>query len=251
VLSSIRLAHRFGNQLYKVAFPVYRPLYGAFKAYSDRAERRTLARILRPGSAVVDAGANIGIYSRFLAQCVGPTGLVHGFEPSPENFARLQSTTSKLPNVRINSLAVGDKTGDIQLHVADDLNVDHRVYQTAGESRGTILIRATTLDDYFEPGGAVDFIKMDIQGYELHALKGAKRVLTDNDRIQLLIEFWPYGLRQAGSSPEELLSFLRSLGFATYRLRDDSLSLCDNPETACSDPLGYCNLFVKRHDSEW
>jgi hypothetical protein len=61
------------------------------------------------------------------------------------------------------------------------------------------------LDDYFEPKAGVDLIKLDIQGYELHALRGAKRVLSDNPAIKLLVEFWPFGLRTAGSSPEVLL----------------------------------------------
>ena len=56
-------ALRFGNELYKFAFPVYRPIYKAFKIVSDQAERELLARYAKPGSVVVDGGANIGIYS--------------------------------------------------------------------------------------------------------------------------------------------------------------------------------------------
>ena len=61
------------------------------------------------------------------------------------------------------------------------------------------------LDDYFKPGERVDLIKMDIQGYELHALRGANRVLADNPDIKLLLEFWPYGLKQAGANWVELI----------------------------------------------
>lgn len=65
------------------------------------------------------------------------------------------------------------------------------------------------LDDYFKPGQRVDFIKMDIQGYELHALRGAGRVLADNPAAKLLLEFWPYGLKQAGTNWVELVEALR------------------------------------------
>ncbi len=82
---------RIGNKLYKAAFPIYRPLYKVFKKHADRAERRLLARYLSSGSVVVDGGANIGIYSQFLARCVGPAGIVHCFEPSIRKISRLRA----------------------------------------------------------------------------------------------------------------------------------------------------------------
>ena len=71
-------------------------------------------------------------------------------------------------------------------------------YLPEGDSRHRCQIEMIALDDYFKPGQRVDLIKMDIQGYELHALRGASRVLADNPGIKLLLEFWPYGLKQAG-----------------------------------------------------
>ena len=207
-----RFGRRIGNELYKVAFPIYRPLYSVFKSYADRTERCLLARYLSPGAVVVDAGANIGVYSQFLATCVGPGGVVHSFEPSPENFGRLHAALSQFSNVRLNQLAVSDKTGDSLLYVSEKLNVDHRAYPIEGETRRTVCIRSTMLDDYFKPGERVDFIKMDVQGYELHVLRGAKRLVQENPEIKLLLEFWPYGLKQAGTRWEELIETLRHFG---------------------------------------
>jgi predicted methyltransferase len=79
-MSVVNLLRGMGNGLYKFAFPVYRPLYSTFKSYADRVERKLLAKHLSAGCVVVDAGANIGIYSQFLSKCVGPTGTVHSFE---------------------------------------------------------------------------------------------------------------------------------------------------------------------------
>jgi methyltransferase FkbM-like protein len=65
------------------------------------------------------------------------------------------------------------------------------VYLPEGDSRYTVPIEMIALDDYFKPGERVDLIKMDIQGYELHALRGASRVPADNPGIKLLFEFSP------------------------------------------------------------
>ena len=163
------------------------------------------------GAVVVDVGANIGIYSEFLSRCVGPTGLVHSFEPSPDNFKRLSAATRELLNVRLTQAAVGERSGECKLYISDKLNVDHRAYKAMAIHAAPFQLEMVALDDYFKPGQRVDLIKMDIQGYELHALRGAQRVLQENPDINLLLEFWPAGLAQAGVGWEELVEMLQGL----------------------------------------
>jgi len=150
-MSAVSLLRRAGNKLYEHAFPIYRPLYAGYKAYADRAERELLRQVLFPGAVVVDAGANIGIYSQFLSRCVAPAGVVHSFEPSPDNFKRLRAATRKLSNVRLSQTAVGEHSGDSQLYLSDNLNVDHRAYVADGDSRHAVPIEMVALDDYFKP----------------------------------------------------------------------------------------------------
>lgn len=240
------ICRRIGNELYRVAFPIYRPLYSAFKAYDDRAERRALTTQLSAGCTVVDAGANIGIYSRFFLQQVGPSGTVHSFEPSPDNFRRLRAALHDFPNVHLNQLSVSDRTEESVLYVSETLNVDHRTYPIEGEPRQRISIHSTRLDDYFKPGARVDLIKMDIQGFELHALRGAERVLEDNADVKLLLEFWPYGLKQAGSSPEAFVSFLKDHGFMIFYPGEEGLNRSEVPILDPSDPSDYLNVFARK-----
>lgn len=234
-----------GNKAYGHVFPIYRLLYRAFKVYTDRSERQLLRRILPVGAVVVDAGANIGIYSEFLSRCVGPTGVVHSFEPSPDNFKRLHAATGKLSNVRLLQAAVGEHSGNSELYLSDKLNVDHRAYMADGDSRRSVPIELVALDDYFKPGERVDLIKMDIQGYELHALRGANRVLEDNPDIKLLVEFWPYGLKQAGANWVNLIAALERKGMLIQQVSSEGL-IPFHPGSTSESVDWYVNLFASR-----
>lgn len=242
------LLRRAGNKLYQFAFPLYRPFYSAFKAYADRNLRKLLTTQVKPGDVVVDAGANIGIYSQFFSKCVGDSGIVHSFEPDPTNFMRLEEVLADTSNVRLNRMAVGDRTGEGLLYKSDRLNVDHRVYPT--QERGdTAPIVISTLDDYFEDGERVDLIKMDVQGYELHGLRGAERVLHENARVKLLLECWPLGLSQAGTSVDQLLRFLRERDFELYEEYNGTFRL-SSLTARLENKTGYFDLFASR-EKQW
>jgi FkbM family methyltransferase len=236
---------RAANEVYRRAFPIYRPLYAAYKTYTDRAERALLRKIVFQGAVVVDVGANIGIYSQFLSRCVGPTGQVHSFEPSLDNFRRLSAATRHLANVRLTRAIVGEASGEWKLYVSDKLNVDHRAYQAYGDSRRAVPTRMVALDDYFRPAQRVDLIKMDIQGYELHALRGAQRVLRENRDIKLLLELWPAGLEQAGVRWQGLVDVLREFNMSLSLVSTCGLIAFD-PRDVRQDVAWYANLFAHR-----
>ncbi len=231
-----------GNRLYRHAYPLYRPLYGLYKAVFDRSERALLRRVLTPGMTVVDIGANIGAYSRFLAGLVGAQGKVIAFEPAPDVFRRLQENIAGLPQVEPIHAAVGSDSGEIVLYESDELNVDHRVYDT-GENRRQTRVRCWALDDYLQSTQRVDLIKIDVQGFELRALRGAERVLKSNAGIVVLLEFWPHGLRAAGDRPAALVDYLsKECGFLLYGLEGGNRLRSFDPTTLNEHPSSYCNV---------
>lgn len=234
-----------GNWLYNNAFPLYRPLYHFYKAMTDRAERVIISNNIGHADVAVDVGANIGVYSRFLARSVGTDGTVHSFEPSPDNFVRLQAATSNYSNVRLNQAAVGECSGAAKLYVSEALNVDHRVFVERGESRHAVPIACIALDDYFDVGSRVDFIKMDIQGYELHAVRGAKRVIQENAELKLLLELWPYGLKAAGGHWMELVEVLCDAGMTVREVVQDGLRPLDHARVQEAKEW-YTNVFASR-----
>lgn len=241
-MENIGLPFLLGNKLFKHCFPVYRILYKLYKACSDRSERAILKEIIRPGMTVLDVGANIGIYTSFMAKIVGEKGRVYAFEPSPHNFNLLKKYNNQ-SNITLVQAAIGDTTGRIALYISDKLNVDHRTYET-GEKRKRIDVPSYRLDDYLQ-GRKVDFVKMDIQGFEYKALLGMENTLQNNQDIQILMEFWPYGLIKAGSEPEEVLAFLHRLGFQTELIEGNQRKRCP-PIPKQTDFAYYRSLFVFR-----
>jgi FkbM family methyltransferase len=242
-MSGVSVLRTFGNKLYQHAFPIYRPVYAAYKAYADHAERRLLRQILFPGAVAVDAGANIGIYSQFLARCVGPAGAVYSFEPAAENFERLCAVARGFSNMYVSQAAVGERSGKSELYLSDKLNVDHRTYLTDNSARRVVQIEMIALDDYFKPGQRIDFIKMDVQGYELHALRGAGRVLADNPAAKLMLELWPYGLKQAGTNWVELIDGLTTKNLTVSEVTRRGLVPLRSGSIS-EDPDCYVNLFA-------
>jgi hypothetical protein len=118
-----------------------------------------------------------------------------------------------------------------------------------GDSRNAVSIDIVALNDYLKPGQRVDLIKMDIQGYELHALRGATRVLEENPDISLLLELWPCGLKQAGVRWEELVQMLQSFNMELSLVKTRGL-IPFNAGDVRTDALWYVNLFARRRREE-
>jgi FkbM family methyltransferase len=248
-MSNLNFSIWVGRQLYRYAYKLYRPLYFIFKRRQDRTELALLHRIVQPGDTVLDIGANIGFYSTVLSRAVGNTGKVICFEPNEENFRHLQDTTRRLPNVVLHRKAVGAETGSITLYLSDTLNVDNRTYQPTSY-KSTEDVDVVNLDRFLFNTPPVDVIKIDIQGFEMEALRGMIQLLSSNENIKILSEFWPYGLKLSGSSATEYMLALQGLRFHVSILIGGRYVPITDTDLQKMDDLGedvYFNIFASRH----
>lgn len=186
---------------------------------------------LRPGSVVLDIGANIGYFTLLFAKAVGPQGHVYAFEPDPENFTLLQSNVAQndYRNVTLERKAVSATSGVLRLFLCEQNRGDHRIYDS-GDGRACVTIESTRLDDYFASGVPnIDLIKMDIQGAEFSAVQGMQNVLRRNPGVVMVTEFWPSGLARQGAQPRAFLELLEGLGFTVSHLDEkaDSIAPAD------------------------
>jgi FkbM family methyltransferase len=239
-----QLSFRLATLLFDNFFPLYKILYAQFKNRQDKVEIDWIKKNVRQGQTVLDIGANIGFYTQILAQQVGEKGKVYAFEPEKLNFVRLQKAVSELPQVQIEQKAVADSNGKLPIYVSHRLNVDNRTYKPE-EYKSVYEIDKVSID-LFLPNQKIDFIKIDIQGFELQAFKGMEKTLANNPNIQIVSELWDHGLRTAGSSASELMNYLNQLGFQVYSLDSPTLEIM-KPESVESEEDKYYNILIKRN----
>ena len=182
-------------------------------------ERSALEKIVRPDMTVVDVGANLGLYTVLLSRLVGPAGRVIAFEPDPALFAVLQQNCAlnSCANVTAHPLALGARNERLALHTLPFNSGDNHLGPTGGQRpfRAAVGIEAVALDE-FASDLRPDLVKLDVQGWELAALRGMERTLAASPATEILLEFWPAGLRRAGAAPEALGAFLRKQGFQVF-----------------------------------
>jgi len=199
--------------LYGYLFFLYWPLYRMYKKRADQHERAWIRGFVTPGDVIVDIGANVGVYSVFFAELVGPQGSVFAFEPDPQNFARLKRTTAALARVFPLEAAVGDETGSIQLFQSKGLNFDHRTYSNPDDEY-SVEVAITRLDDVAALKDArIKLVKIDVQGFEMSVLGGGEDTLARNPDAKVLLEYYPWGLASSGSSPAAFIAMLKDKGF--------------------------------------
>src|SRR5262245_11083125 len=170
------------------------------------------------GGVCVDVGANLGIHSLTMSDLVGPGGHVYAFEPEPRNFALLRANLAlnRVTNVTAIASAVGDSVGTCRLSINPRNFGDHCVTSRT-DARGREL-PITTADAALStvPAGTVRFVKVDVQGYEQHVLRGMRATLERNPDVILACEVFPQALRGAGSSAGGLMEGLQRLGMGGW-----------------------------------
>jgi FkbM family methyltransferase len=213
-------------------------------------ETGIVLREVKSGDVVLDIGANIGYYTLIMARLTGPSGQVFAFEPDALNFQLLQKNVqqARYSHVAPVNSAVSDRSGEGRLYRNEVNGGDHRLYDSS-DGRASVAVRVVAIDDFLSGKNTrVHFVKMDIQGAEMAALRGMQSLIRDNPGIKLLTEFWPAGLNRSGTEPRDFLRLLTELGFEVYEVSEEPESFkCMNVdgllERHTVENDRYTNLF--------
>jgi FkbM family methyltransferase len=184
--------------------------------YDDKADQTLPERLwcrdhIRPGFHVVDCGAHHGLMSVLFSKWAGPTGKVTSYEILPVNRTAIKKNIrlNECHNVTIRPYGVGERSARVRTSTnAGNAHINPRDLDTLA-----ITTKLTSLDDDLS-GQKIDFLKIDVEGAELDALRGAQRLIFEQ-RPTLCLELHNFRFERRRETLTEILAILAPL----YRLK--------------------------------
>lgn len=196
-------------------------------------------RYCRGDMTLVDIGANVGLYTVMAMHQLEATGQIVTFEPHPQTYAFLekniaanqsfdtaQDGAQTCPRVEALNMAAAPERGQQELRLNPENRGDNRLYQGTYQGKveqwDALPVEGCPVDEVLAGLGIqeVNFVKIDIQGYEQKAISGFQETLARSQNVILMSEFWPKGLKEAGGSAGEYLQMLTDVGFILYELKE-------------------------------
>jgi FkbM family methyltransferase len=174
----------------------------------DSEVAETIRAHLKPGQLFCDIGANIG-YFTMLATHLGAR--VVAIEPQPRCIAALlnNAALNGFHQIDLHEVALDSQNGEMCLYLEGDQNTGAASFRR--RSGEVITVRTHRLDDVLTEKPAL--LKIDVEGAEVRALRGAERILTGPDRPPVICEISEFSLRQLGNSKDELFDLMMSHGY--------------------------------------
>jgi FkbM family methyltransferase len=196
----------------------------------EQDEIRFVRRMLKPGDSAIDVGGHIGFFTMQMATAVGPEGRVYAFEPLDANADLLERSIAENgfgDRVRFQRAAVGAATGTATLTFPVETLNSGGAYllrtgsaPLAGNQRKDVPLVAL---DSLELRRPVRFIKMDVEGAEPQVLRGAARLLKEDQPV-MLSELHPTQLERAsGITADEFLAQIAALGYRAHRIENGAI----------------------------
>ncbi|MCI0528885.1 MAG: FkbM family methyltransferase [Nitrospira sp.] len=210
--------------------------------------RKWLTEQLKPGHVFFDVGAHHGWVSMWCLPLVGKEGAVYSFEPSPVNLSILEwhRAINNFPQWTIVPKAVSDEdAGKRQFFLIDSGDSPMNSLTSGvpgmplmeGLDIGKISIQTITLDTFCrEVGVRPNLVKIDVEGAELLALRGAGGLLREAYPT-LILAAHPYWL-PTGQSPAQIVELLKAYGYTVFDSKGNSVGVLRGGEYLCLNTRG-------------
>jgi len=216
----------------------------------------------RPGSTVLDLGANWGLFADRMSRLAGPGGSVHAFEPNPVHAATLAALERRYAQLNVHRVALGEAPGEarLQVPVHDGRALSALGRVATGDPQGApqdghqeVPVPLSTLADTVAADADVSVVKCDVEGFELPALRGGEALLRASLPV-LLVEIEE---RHSAAGVQPTLEWLTGLGYHGWCVRAGRIAPLDEFDLerdqraflggefhAFAMPDGYVNDFV-------
>jgi FkbM family methyltransferase len=170
----------------------------------DRYALPIILEHIQPGYTVVDAGAFIGDHTLAYYNAVGKNGVVYAFEPNPAAFECLQYNCA---SVELFNCGLSNCAEEVSYSVNDNAGASRISHQ---QNESSFDIKTITLDSLNLT--ALDFFKIDVEGYEVNALEGAKETISKY-RPVFWIEINVGALAQQGKTAKDIEDFISQFNY--------------------------------------
>ena len=153
---------------------------------------------VKKNDIVIDVGANIGYYTLLMAK-IG--AFVNSYEPAPSNFKLLQKNVYQnnfSQNVTLHNTAISNFIGTSKLYLQKNNTGGHQLGFDPFQTDNSIEVPVTKIEL-----DKIDFAKIDVEGSELHVLRGMKTLPN-----KMLIEFSSINLKESGTNPDDFFHFI-------------------------------------------
>jgi FkbM family methyltransferase len=214
-------------------------VYDFYKEHFEAKAAEALRAWARPGTTVIDVGANMGFFTVRFARWVGPTGRVIAVEPEAENLRLLRHRLERsglAANVEVIEGVAAEEPGMLRLAINPFHPADHRI-GTEGRP-----VRAWAIDELVAARGwpAISLIKIDVQGAEVRVLRGAQATIA-RFHPRLFVEVDDRALEDAGFSANLLFDEIEKQGYRPYDLANPSAALTRSKAALRRRALGYAD----------
>jgi FkbM family methyltransferase len=214
-----REAERDGIR-YKLNIHDYMDWMLYFNSKGDSSE--DVLQYIKPGYNVIDIGGNIGQTALMIGKKLNNNGKVISFEPVPENYQKFLTNLRLNPsikNVSVENCGLGNSYAKVRMSNPNKANSGQNRVANDNSGDGD-LVEVITLDAYMAGKNIdVNFIKIDVEGFEFKVLQGAEQTLRKH-KPQMFIEINEDNLKYQNDSSEALIKFLKGLGYTIIDLFD-------------------------------
>ena len=206
-----------------------------------------IRQLVRRGDTVIDLGAHIGLHTIPLGHAVGPEGRVIAVEPvarTAECLRRSLLSNGLLNRCNIVIGAAGDINGTSAFYLGGNSMLGS-LYPVVDDQKLT-EVRELKLDDDVGDEVRIDFVKMDVEGAELKALSGMRRMIARNPDLTLIAEYGAIHLERVGINPVDWFAAFADAGLPAAFVIDEASGALSEVEVARMSEMYSANILFAR-----
>lgn len=203
----------------------FQSMWLMYHCWVDWEEFNLIGLYLDNNKVFFDIGSNIGFYSLWASKFIEQAGAIHAFEPDKKNFLRLTDNlkiNQLETKVTINQKAVSDSNGPLDFSIG--LDGENHILMESIEN--ATKVEAVTLDHYCHTKNicCIDYLKVDVEGFELMVIKGAKSLL-EHKKIKIIQLEINTTLANSKTTAQELINYLNGFGYFLCQFDVDKAQL--------------------------